>query len=194
MIKKLKSLNTRFFITALSLITITSILGLSAYITEKSEYSGHFRVASGTDLGFRITGNPIDPDVPVSPGDTIEINASASVEKSIPLYVFVEFDLPASCEKYYFYDADWHPIDEDSNIYYYGFNGSVSPLGGENTASSIILNGLTLNQSAREGESFDFSITGYAIQTEHLGIPATNPAGIFELIKEQNATDDASGG
>ena len=189
MIKTLKSLRFQYLTISLSLAVVTTVLGLSAYITGESIYSGQFRVAAGSELGFSIAGTVFDPNnlQVVTPGDTVDVNAVATVSKDIPLYVFVELDIPAGCEMSDFYDSDWHEIAKDSNIYYYGANGSLYALGGENCAVVPILNGLTVNQDASTGESFSFSITGYAIQTTHLG-NANTPETVFTLIKNQNST------
>lgn len=58
--KKHKSLNVRFLVIALSLAVVTTVLGLSAYITETSTYNAPFRVDTGSDLGFSISGVQFD--------------------------------------------------------------------------------------------------------------------------------------
>ena len=101
MIKRLKSLNAQFLVIALSLVIISTVLGLSAYITGESRYDGQFRVAAGSELGFSITGEKFDSENLrlVVPGDTVDVNAVATVSENTPLYVFVELDIPAGCEK-----------------------------------------------------------------------------------------------
>ncbi len=189
MIKRLKSLNAQFLVIALSLVVISTVLGLSAYITGESRYDGQFRVAAGSELGFSITGEKFDSENLrlVVPGDTVDVNAVATVSENTPLYVFVELDIPAGCEKVDFYDGDWHAMSSDSNIYYYGTNGSLAAMGGENIHSVPILRGLTVNQNTQSGESFSFSITGYAIQTTNLG-NASTPETVFNLIKDSSST------
>ena len=188
MMKKLKSLNAQFLVIALSLAVITTVLGLSAYITETSTYNAPFRVAAGSDLGFSISGEKFDKDnlKLVTPGDEITINAAASVSGITPLYVFIEMNTPADCTLVDFYDSDWHPIAANSKVYYYGANGTLSALGGTNSKGAIILSGITVNQSASAGQSFDFSITGYAIQQKNLEDKAGSPAEVYNLIASQN--------
>lgn len=188
MMKKLKSLNAQFLVIALSLAVISTVLGLSAYITEKSTYNAPFRVAAGSDLGFSISGERFDSSnlKLVTPGDEIAINASASVSGDTPLYVFIEMDTPADCTLVDFYDSDWHPIAANSKVYYYGANGRLTALGGTNNKGAAILSGISVNQSASAGQSFDFSITGYAIQQKNLENKAGSPAEVYNLIAGQN--------
>ena len=188
MIKKMKSLNAQFLVIALSLAVITTVLGLSAYITETSTYSAPFRVAAGSDLGFSIAGEKFDASnlKLVTPGDEIPINATASVTGDTPLYVFIEMDTPADCTLVDFYDYDWYPITTNSKVYYYGANGTLSALGGDNSKGAPILSGITVNQSAAAGQSFDFSITGYAIQQKNLEEKAGSPAEVYNLFVGQN--------
>jgi len=185
----MKSTRIHLYIIAASLAVVTTVLGLSAYITQQDTYSAYFRTAAGSDLGFSITGEKFDSENLrlVVPGDTVDVNAVATVSENTPLYVFVELDIPAGCEKADFYDGDWHAMSSDSNIYYYGTNGSLAAMGGENIHSVPILRGLTVNQNTQSGESFSFSITGYAIQTTNLG-NASTPETVFNLIKDSSST------
>ena len=79
MVKRLTSIRLQFLVLAVSLAVITTVLGLSAYITEKREYNAAFHTATGTELGFSITGEPLNNEL-VYPGDLILINAAANVE------------------------------------------------------------------------------------------------------------------
>ena len=188
MMKKHKSLNVRFLVIALSLAVVTTVLGLSAYITETSTYNAPFRVATGSDLGFSISGVQFDEEnlKLVTPGDEITISATASVSGATPLYVFIEMNTPADCKLIDFCDFDWHPIANNSKVYYYGTNGKLSALGGTNSKVAAILSGISVNQSASTGQSFDFSITGYAIQEKNLEDKANSPAEVYNLIVRQN--------
>ena len=188
MLKRLRNPRFQFLVIALSLAVITTVLGLSAYITETSTYNAPFRVAAGSDLGFSISGEKFDSSnlKLVTPGDEVTINATASVSGATPLYVFIEMNTPADCTLVDFYDSDWHPISANSKVYYYGANGTLSALGGDNSSAAIILSGISVNQSASAGQSFDFSITGYAIQQKNLEDKAGSPAEVYNLIASQN--------
>ena len=69
-------LRVQFLIIALSLAITSTILGLSAYLTDTDTYQGTFRTASGDELGFRLTGTEHTDEL-VTPGDTITLNAVA---------------------------------------------------------------------------------------------------------------------
>ena len=68
----------------------------------------------------------------------------------------------------------------------HGTNGKLSALGGTNSKVAAILSGISVNQSASTGQSFDFSITGYAIQEKNLEDKANSPAEVYNLIVRQN--------
>ena len=88
----LKSTRFHLLLLAFSLFVISSIFGLSAYLTETSSYSGTFQTATGKELGYQFTGNAFE-DTIVIPGDTIDLSARAEVSGSTPLYVFVKIEL-----------------------------------------------------------------------------------------------------
>ena len=74
-------LRVQFLIIALSLAITSTILGLSAYLTDTDTYQGTFRTASGDELGFRLTGTEHTDEL-VTPGDTITLNALAKESMS----------------------------------------------------------------------------------------------------------------
>lgn len=183
-IKKLKSLRFQFLIIALSLAVITTVLGLSAYITHQGKYSAYFRTATGKDLGFSIVGESFDEQNirMITPGDSIEIGAKAQVTGNIPLYLFIEIDTPANCTTVGFNSDQWHPVAGKTNVYYFGSTSLLSTLGGDTGISSNILSGLILNEDAESEETFTFSITGYAIQQKNLEHLNDQPASVFSLV------------
>ena len=182
MVKRLSSLRLQFLVIAISLAVITTVLGLSAYITERREYNAAFHTATGTELGFSITGEPLNNEL-VYPGDPILINAAANVEGDIPLYVFIEVDIPADCTKNGFNSTGWQPITEGSNLFYYGNYGTLYPLGGEdNGTSADILTSLTLSEEAKSNQNYEFSITGYAIQAYKFEDLASQPRTVYQEL------------
>ena len=57
MSKKLKfPLRIQFLVIALSLAVTTTVLGLSAYLTDTDTYQDTFRTALGDELGFKLIG------------------------------------------------------------------------------------------------------------------------------------------
>lgn len=183
MLSKLKNPRIKLFVIALSLAITATILGLSAYIAEKEEYSASFHTATGSELGFSIVGDPYDNTI-VYPGDTIPINLEAKVEGNIPLYLFIEFNIPSDCTVDGLNSEAWHPIADKSNVYYFGNNGILYPLGGENGSSSKVFDNLKLSSTAAGGQSYELIITGYAIQKKLMETYANSPSTVYEeLIK-----------
>ena len=69
-------LRIQFLVIALSLAVTTTVLGLSAYLTDTDTYQGTFRTFLGDELGFKFTGNAHE-DEAVLPGGTVNLNAYA---------------------------------------------------------------------------------------------------------------------
>ena len=186
MFRKLKiSIRIQFLIIAISLAVTSGILGLSAYLTDTDTYEATFHIAAGSDLGFSLTGEQYY-DETIMPGTNVPLNVVATSENSYPLYVFVKIDIPADFVKKGFNSEEWHPIEEDSVIYYYGNDMSLTPLGGGNKISADILESITLNTDVQGGQDCTLTITGYAIQANAIPQNA-NPAYVFDMIKgEQN--------
>lgn len=175
-------LRVQFLIIALSLAITSTILGLSAYLTDTDTYQGTFRTASGDELGFKLTGTEHTDEL-VTPGDTITLNAVAKIEKANDLYLFVKLDIPSDFTLVGLNTTEWHPISEGSNIYYLGSGGTLLPLGTENGSTSRILDGITLSPEAVGGSSYTVTITGYAIQADN--ISPSSPASVFGMIGGQ---------
>ena len=120
MSKKLKfPLRIQFLVIALSLAVTTTVLGLSAYLTDTDTYQGTFRTVLGDELGFKLTGNAHE-DEAILPGGTVNLNAYAEIDKPNDLYLFVKMDIPSDFEKVGFNSTEWHPVSEGSDIYYFG--------------------------------------------------------------------------
>ena len=99
MFKKLKfPLRIQFLVIALSLTVTTTVLGLSAFLTDTDIYQGTFRTALGDELGFKLTGDAHE-DEAILPGGTVDLNVCAEIDKPNDLYLFVELDIPSDFEK-----------------------------------------------------------------------------------------------
>ena len=184
MFKKLKfPLRIRFLVIALSLAVTTTVLGLSAYLTDTDTYQGTFRTVLGDELGFKLTGNAHE-DEAILPSGTVNLNAYAEIDKPNDLYLFVKLDIPSDFEKVGFNSAEWHPISEGSDTYYFGNATSLVALGKTNGTDSRILDGIKLSPEVEGGESFTVTITGYAIQAAN--IDTTSPTAVFEMVGGQN--------
>ena len=184
MSKKLKfPLRIQFLVIALSLTVTTTVLGLSAYLTDTDIYQGTFRTALGDELGFKLTGDAHE-DEAILPGGTVDLNVCAEIDKPNDLYLFVELDIPSDFEKVGFNSTEWHPISEGSDIYYFGNATSLVSLGKTNGTDSDILDGIKLSPEVEGGESYTVTITGYAIQAANIN--STSPTAVFNMIGGQN--------
>ena len=170
--------NTHFHLLLLvaSLFVISSIFGLSAYLTETSSYSGTFRTATGKELGFQVTGNAFE-DTIVVPGDSVDLSARAEVSGSTPLYVFVKIDVSEPLTITGF-SSSWHQMGA-TNIYYYGTATDLVAID-TNNPSVAIFDGITLSSDAGTDSSYYLTVTGYAIQTKN--ISSSDPAAVWSMV------------
>ena len=178
--RKTPSMRAGFLVIAISLAITTTILGMSAYLTDTDEYTSTFRTATGNELGFKITGTNYKNEA-IIPGDTVYLNSAAVIEKENDLYIFVEIDIPSDFTVHGFDQAIWRPISDASNIYYYGTNTKLVPLGTTNGSSVNIIESITLSTEVENGREYTVSITGYAIQADYIP-DTTSPATVFGMI------------
>lgn len=198
MVRYFKSLRLQFLVIAISLAVITTVLGLSAYLVDRSTFGGSFETVAGSDLGFSVFSDKYTSNntTTLIPGDTLELDASAKVSGNIPLYVFVDINCPDEyCTIEGMNTQFWHQLG-NSDVYYYGYEGELSPLGqdyGKNPV--LIFNGIKLSETAKVEETFNFSVTGYAIQQKTMDKWKTDPSRVYsELIKNLPSADTSGEG
>ena len=184
MIKKLRiPIRVQFLVIALSLAVTTTVLGLSAYLTDTDTYQGTFKTVGGDDLGFRLTGEKHDEEV-IVPGSTVPLDLTVSVDKPNDLFIFVDLNIPAdfAFAKDGLNSAEWHPIKEGSTVYYHGTTTSCVSLGPTNGNRSSVLSGITLSTDVQGGANYTVTITGYAIQATNIDETKSTPEQIFSMI------------
>ena len=182
MIKKLHvPIRVQFLIIALSLAVTTTVLGLSAYLTDTDTYQGTFKTVGGDDLGFHLTGEEHDEEV-IVPGSTVPLDLKALVNQSNDLFIFVDLDIPADFSITGLNSAEWHQIKERSTIYYHGTASSCVSLGPTNGSESDVLSGITLSTDVQGGANYSVTITGYAIQATNIDETESTPEQIFGMI------------
>ena len=182
MIKKLRiPIRVQFLIIALSLAVTTTVLGLSAYLTDTDTYQGTFKTVGGDDLGFKLTGEKHDEEV-IVPGSTVPLNLKVSVDKPNDLFIFVDLDIPADFSLAGLNSQEWHPIKEGSTVYYHGTASSCSSLGPTNGRESDVLSGITLSTDVQGGANYTVTFTGYAIQAAYIDADTATPEQIFSMI------------
>ena len=181
MSKKLKfPLRIQFLVIALSLAVTTTVLDLSAYLTDTDAMHSSFHIATGDDLGFSLTGNVYE-DYPISLGETVDLDAKAEITGRYELYVFVKIDPSAAFTLNGFDTAVWKPITDGSNVYYYGSVNALVPLGGENGKSVDIIKSFTFSATTTNTDDYTLDITGYAIQADAVE-SGTSPAAVYDMI------------
>ena len=187
MIKKLRvPIRVQFLVIALSLAVTTTVLGLSAYLTDTDTYQRTFKTVGGDDLGFHLTGEEYEEDEEevIVPGSTVPLNLNVSVDKPNDLFIFVDLNIPTdfAFAKDGLNSAEWHPIKEGSTVYYHGTATSCVSLGPTNGGRSSVLSGITLSTDVQGGASYTVTITGYAIQAANIDADASTPEQIFSMI------------
>ena len=156
-----------------------SILGLSAYLTDTDTYEGTFRTAAGDELGFKVTGTEYNNET-IIPGSTIPLTVTATVSQPNDLYVFLKLDIPSDFSIDDLNTVAWHPIEDGSNVYYYGRETSLSSFGSTTgTTESTIFNNITLSPEATGDQNYEVVITGYAIQADNIPTTST-PKQVFQ--------------
>ena len=184
MIKKLRiPIRVQFLVIALSLAVTTTVLGLSAYLTDKKVYESTFRTAAGSELGFNLTGTQHKDEV-IIPGSTVPLDLTVSVDKPNDLFIFVDLNIPAdfAFAKDGLNSAEWHPIKEGSTVYYHGTTTSCVSLGPTNGNRSSVLSGITLSTDVQGGANYTVTFTGYAIQAANIDEADSTPEQIFGMI------------
>ena len=179
--KKLRiPVRIQFLIIVLSLAITTTVLGLSAYLTDTDEYTSSFRTVTGNELGFKIVGTVYNNET-IVPGDTVPVDASVVIEKANDLYVFIEIDVPSAFIINGFNTDAWRTVPGYTNVYYYGSQTRLVPLGTENGNTVDIFDSLTLSPEVTNGEDFSVNIVGYAIQADYIDA-SSSPAEVFAMI------------
>jgi hypothetical protein len=158
MIKKLHvPVRVQFLIIALSLAVTTTVLGLSAYLTDTDTYQGTFKTVGGDDLGFRLTGEEYDEEV-IVPGSTVPLDLKALVNQSNDLFIFVDLDIPADFAMTGLNSAEWHHFKEGSTIYNHETASSCVSLGPTSGNESDVLSGITLSTDVKGGTNYRTSL------------------------------------
>ena len=189
MIKKLRTLKIplrlQFLVIAASLAITSTLLGLSAYLTDTDTYQSTFRTIAGDDMGFSLTGEAFE-DTAILPGQEIELNVTASVTTSNDLFVFVEIDLPDVFIQPDINTQVWHPLEEGSNVYFFGYESSLLPLGPSSGTTSVkVFDKIMLSTEVDGSNSYTITVTGYAIQSTNIPSTAT-PMQVFDMIGGDN--------
>ena len=178
MIKKLRApIRIQFLVIALSLAVTTTVLGLSAYLTDTDTYQRAFKTVGGDNLGFHLTGEKYDGEEEevIVPGSTVPLNLKVSVDKPNDLFIF-------AFAKDGLNSAEWHPIKEGSTVYYHGTATSCVSLGPTNGNKSDVLSGITLSTDVQGGANYIVTFTGYAIQAANIDAVSSTPEQIFSMI------------
>ena len=175
-------LRISFLSIAASLFIVASILSLSAYISGEDAHPFSFDVIGPESLGFELTGVDYE-NASIMPGTTVDVNLVASVSGEENVFAFVGMDVPPEFTINGFQSESWHPIEEGSNIYFYGTDDKCVALGPENGSSAPVFSSLTLSNDVKEEAHLDGEFTGYFIQAENIS-EETAPATIYGMVGE----------
>lgn len=161
-----KLLNTRLhlIVLAVSLLITTTILGLSAELSDQADYSTTFTVVSKGDFDIDITGKKYN-DKLIFAGQTLDISPTITHSSTeYPAYVFAKIEMDSIFD---FDDngisSDWAPLEGEDNVYYYGTNEGLVPF----TAAtpSTLFGSVKIDPAAGTTTDATIAITVYALQT-----------------------------
>lgn len=107
----------------------------------------------------------------------------SEIDKPNDLCLFVKLDILSDFAPVGFNSTEWHPISDDSEIYYFGNATSLVSLGKTNGTENRILDGIKLSTGVEGGESYTVTITVYAILADNINI--TSPTAVFEKVRCQ---------
>ena len=89
MLKKLTSPQLNLLILAVSLLIITTVLGLSAYLTGTEQYGQAFTIVADSDIELEISGIEYTGD-PIARGQVLELGPTVRNKSSVEAYLFAE--------------------------------------------------------------------------------------------------------
>ena len=167
------SVRTQFRLIALSLYLMTTILGMSAYLTTKKQYEARFYVVKSGNFEIELTGTSYDIFTQtVIPGQTLDFNLSAKNNSSIDMYLFMNI----SMDEYVFQKNliqeelshnGWNQFDYGNDYYYYGYQQKLVPVTPEGDDSKVnLFERLTINPDIYGENNYihDVDVTLYAVQ------------------------------
>ena len=190
------SIRTQLFVIALSLIVVTAVLNITAYLTDVKTLEYEFILANGDDFGISFTGKSYEDNNIITPGQDITINPTVKNSGKYDVYVFVTIDIPSVFSINDLNESERQNF-EDSNgtyVYYYSKNGSLSPLPSSTyyyeQSESKIFNSVHVDDNVTNSEndqSYRFTMTAYAIQSDPFENNASmSPKNVWAMIKPNN--------
>ena len=175
--KIIKNTRLHFLVIAVSLALTTTVLGLSAYLTDHEEMTSTFVTVSGDQFGISLSGTEYT-DQTILPGDTIEIAPTVTNEGNYDAYVFVETAMDGDfAVDMNTFDDQWTQLQD--GVYYYGSAGSVTPF--SDGASSSPFENIIYSSAAddQNGTPLEVTVSAYAVQAAN--ITNTNAASVWSL-------------
>ncbi len=199
----LHSTHLKFGVIAAALVALSLFVGLSAYLTTSSnDYNPMFRTANGEEFGLSITGQYYeapDPDdenytpdtTKVTPGQVLTLNPTVYNSGTESIYVFAKVSIGSLMMGSYNdkgqiingIASDWHRLNDESDIYYLGTQGAVTPLAKK--TPSTIFKDVTVPIATGTNANFYPSVIAYAIQTE---IDTDDPETVWGYIQTQSTS------
>lgn len=161
-----KLLNTRLhlIVLAVSLLITTTILGLSAELSDQADYATTFTVVSKGDFDIDIIGKKYD-DKLIFAGQTLDISPKITHSSSeYPAYVFAKIEMDSIFD---FDDnkinSDWAPLEGEDNVWFYGsLDGGLEEFTSE--TPSTLFGSVVVDPDAGTTTDATIAITVYAVQ------------------------------
>lgn len=180
--KYISNTSAQLLVIAASLVLLTGILSLSAYLTDITETTDlNVKTVTGDGVKIAVTTENYEKSAdPIVPGQEAIMDPSIENTGDVDSFVFMSAT-PSTGLILDEFGENWTPVEGHDNVYAYVDNGQLSCLNGQSTTSNPLFSKVKFDPNVTTlAESYDVSITAYAIQA--YGLNATNPKDVFEMV------------
>lgn len=167
----------KLLIIALSLSLVSTILGLSAYLTDVETLQRSIKTIGQKNLGFTVEAREFQEEV-VTPGDNFSFNLNVKNGSYCPIYVFVRLNIDSDLDSSSGLQEGWSKLNGYNNVYYYGTDNRLREM--DKNGEALVFSHLKLKPEAPSNKNYLIDVIGYAIQTTGIN-ESTDPAYVYGL-------------
>lgn len=192
--KLYESPRVQFLIIAAALSAGGIFLGLSAYLTDRTDpFKAHFLMETGGDLEVSLNTDLYEEDAVITPGETADYDPYLTNDGSTDAYVFIKVKLPdKDISLAGINDHSWELVSSSENeaVYAYSTDGELTVLPGtkpgkdplDSAYTDSLCTGIALAEDTMLNDSsIEVTATGYAIQSNEFSTNVT-PADVWKEI------------
>ena len=167
---KTRNIRFQFLVIALSLFVVTTILGLSAYLSDKASEGFTFKTIVGEGVDIALTPEGYTSTNNIYPGESIPMAPVVTNTGEAPAYVFITFDTSSdklTIPEEAVNDDNWKSFSVDGQtVYaYVDDDGGLKTISeGNDTSAPFDSIQLDPSLTSLPGE-YDATVTAYAIQS-----------------------------